>query len=124
LYEGVIRDEGGRARFVYRTPAWLDFEVRNDGAVCISFGMTGGLPEAAGTLWLAFAQTAAIGGAESASLRIPECDSELVADLRLQDGSLWLAPRAGTSSSRLPAIWRPIHRPNARHCRQPTSPTA
>ena len=32
--------------------------------------------------------------------------------------------RAGTSSSRLPAIWRPIHRPNARHCRQPTSPAA
>ena len=25
LYEGVIRDEGGRARLVYRTPAWQDF---------------------------------------------------------------------------------------------------
>ena len=32
--------------------------------------------------------------------------------------------RAGTSSLRLPAILRPIHRPNARRCRRPTSPGA
>ena len=32
--------------------------------------------------------------------------------------------RAGTSSLRLPAILRPIRRPNARHCRRPTSPGA
>jgi hypothetical protein len=86
LAPGRSRLEVGRSPDGH-APAWLDLDISDDGAVSISFGMTGGLPEANGVTWVAFPQTASLAVKSGA------------ADILLQDGRLWVAPRDGETIS-------------------------
>jgi EAL domain-containing protein (putative c-di-GMP-specific phosphodiesterase class I) len=98
LPAGLTRLEVGRAADGH-APAWLDLEIQGDGSVRVSFGMTGGLPEADDITWVAFPLEATMGEAQTAGLRLSGCGSNFAADIRLQDGSLWVAPRPGRTIS-------------------------
>jgi hypothetical protein len=80
-------------------PAWLLFRVSAEGAVHMSFGVNNPADQVASanssTEWVLFDAEFALGRSPSAALIIPECGTEIEADISLRNGSIWVTPRAG-----------------------------